>query len=136
MAKQEVNERRTLVKFGIPATEYVAGEGSKTTWRVLSVQIGTDEKGEPITTDCFYCEWLNSFGSVAIQQQADGTLRPARVRMRFVQRVYNALLKGDVRVYLHGKQDDEHTFVLSSAIDNYINANKMLEFNVKQYSAR
>lgn len=133
---QEVKQRRTLVKFGVPVTEYIEGEGAKTSWKLLTVKVGTAPNGEPITTDCFYCEWLNAFGATAIQRQAEGTIRPARVRMKFVQCVYAALLNGGVRVYLHGKQDEQNTFTLSSAPDNYVNGNKLLEFNVKQYTAR
>ncbi len=126
MAKQQVKCARTLIKFAEQSTSYTAGGGASTT--------NTD--GTPIMTDCFYCEWLGSYGAVAIQQQADNVIRPARVRMPFVRRIYDALVNGDVRIYLYGRTDAASVFVLASAADNYLNANKMLEFNVKQYVAR
>ena len=128
---QTVKRKRTLVKFAVQQTKYVEGEGSTTTWEVMSVSIGNG-----ITTDCFYCEWLNSYGNTAIQQQADGVIRPARVRIPFVKKLYDALCTEDVRVYKNGVIDDAHCFILASAADNYIEDNKMLEFQVKKYEVR
>ena len=136
MAKQTVKERRTLVKFAVQRTTHIAGSGAATTWETIAVKIGEADDGSPIMTDCFYCEWLGSYGAVAIQQQADNVIRPARVRMPFVRRIYDALVNGDVRIYLYGRTDAASVFVLASAADNYLNENKMLEFNVKQYVAR
>lgn len=136
-AKQTVKRKRTLIKIATQVTDYTAGEGASTKWQTISVCVGHSvPDNAPIMSDCLYCEWLGSYGSVAIQQQADGVTRPARVRMPFVQSVYDALLAGDVRIYLDGKTDAAHTFTLASAADNYLNDNKMLEFNVKQYSTR
>lgn len=137
MAKQTVKKARTLIKFATQATVYTDGVGASTEWQTIEVSVGHDAYDDsPIMSDCFYCEWLGSYGSVAIQQQADGVTRPARVRMPFVQCVYDALIAGDVRIYLDGKTDAAHTFELASAADNYLNENKMLEFNVKQYVTR
>lgn len=136
MADQRVKRKRTLIKFAVQCTEYEAGKGATTSWKPIQAQIGTDEKGAPIMTDCFYCEWLGSYGATAIQQQSDGVIRPARVRMPYVKRVYDALITSDVRIYLHGIADDAHTFGLASAADNYIEQNKMLEFQVKKYEVR
>ena len=136
MAGQRVREKRTLIKFATQQTTYTEGRGSSTSWQPITAQIGTDDDGSPITTDCFYCEWLGSYGSTAIQQQADGIIRPARVRMPFVQSVYDALLSVDVRIYLYGMTDAAHTFKLASAADNYKNENKMLEFQVVLYGVK
>ena len=137
MAKQTVKRKRTLIKIATQGTTYVEGVGASTEWQTITVCVGHSvPDNEPIMSDCLYCEWLGSYGSVAIQQQADGVTSPARVRMPFVQSVYDALLAGDVRIYLDGKTDAAHTFELASAADNYLNENKMLEFNVKQYSTR
>lgn len=133
---QTVKQRRTLVKFAVQKSTYVAGEGTTTEWRTIEVCIGRDGHGVDIMTDCFYCEWLNAYGSVAIQQQADGVIRPARVRMAFVQKVYDALTSGAVRVYKNGVIDDAHCYTLASAADNYIESNKMLEFQVRKYEVR
>lgn len=133
---QTVKRKRTLVKFAVQQTKYVEGEGSTTSWEIIEVSIGKDENDVEIMTDCFYCEWLNSYGKTAIQQQADGVIRPARVRIPFVKKLYDALTSEDVRVYKNGVVDDAHCFVLASAADNYIEDNKMLEFQVKKYEVR
>jgi len=135
--KTTVRETRTLIKFGVPQSVYTGGQGtSATTYVLLTVVIGQDALGADITTDCFYCEWRNSFGAQAIQQQADGIQDPARVRLPFVQAVYDALRKKQVRVYKHGLTDAEHTFELTSSVDNYAEENKMLEFQVKRRAVK
>lgn len=136
MAKQTVNERRTLVKFAVQRTRHIAGKGAATMWETIAVNIGEDGSGSPITTDCFYCEWLNSYGQAALKQQADGVIRPARLRMPYVKAVYDALITSDVRIYLYGIQDEAHTFCLASAADNYLNQNKMIEMQVKKYEGK
>ncbi len=133
---QTVKRKRTLVKFAVQRTKYVEGEGATTTWQPIEVSIGKDENDVDIMTDCFYCEWLNSYGNTAIQQQADGVIRPARVRIPFVKKLYDALCAEDVRVYKNGVIDDAHCFILASAADNYIEDNKMLEFQVKKHEVR
>lgn len=135
MAEQTIKKARTLVRFAVQKTRYVAGQGSATEWETIKVPIGTDsESGAPIMTDCFYCEWLNSYGAAAIQQQADGVIRPARVRMPYVKEVYNALTTKDVRIYLNG--DTAHPFRLASAADDYLQQHKMIEFQVKLYEVK
>ena len=136
MAEQTVKRRRTMIRIAVQHTEYAPGKGSTTTWKPLTVRIGTNEKGEPILTDCFYCEWMSSYGSVAIAQQADGVLHAARVRIPFVQKVYDALTQRDVRIYKNGAMDDAHCFVLASGANNYIEGNKLLEFQVKKQEVR
>lgn len=133
---QSVKEKRTLVRFAVQKTRHVAGKGAATQWKTIKSQIGTTDDGEPIMTDCFYVEWLSSYGAAAIQQQSDGVIRPARVRMPYVKAVYDALITKDVRIYLHGVTDDAHAFRLASAADNYLQQNKMLEFQVKKYEVK
>lgn len=136
MAKQTVKERRTLVKFAVQRTTHIAGSGAATTWETIAVIIGEADDGSPIMTDCFYCEWLNAYGQAATQQQADGVIRPARLRLPFVKALYDALITKDVRIYLHGKRDDAHTFCLAGAADNYLEQNKMIELQVKKYEGK
>ena len=57
MADQRVKRKRTLIKFAVQCTEYEEGKGATTSWKPIQAQIGTDESGAPIMTDCFYCEW-------------------------------------------------------------------------------
>lgn len=135
MSEQTVNKKRTLIRFAVQNTGYIAGKGTTTEWETIRVKIGTDsESGKPITTDCFYCEWLNSYGAAAIQQQADGVIRPARVRMQYVKEIYDALTTKDVRIYLNG--DTVRPFRLASAADDYLQQHKMIEFQVKLYEVR
>lgn len=133
---QTVRRKRTLIKFAQHKTTYVPGKGSTTEWVPIQASIGKDHNGNDIMTDCFYCEWLGSYGSVAIQQQADGVIRPARVRMTYVRSIYEALISGDVRIYKNGVIDNAHCFTLASAADNYLESDKMLEFQVKKYEVR
>ena len=55
MADQRVKRKRTLIKFAVQCTEYEEGKGATTSWKPIRAQIGTDESGAPIMTDCFYC---------------------------------------------------------------------------------
>ncbi len=136
MAEQRVKRKRTLVKFAIQKSTYIEGEGACTEFELVQVPIGFDENNNPILTDCFYCEWLGSYGANAIQQQADGIILPARLRMPYVKAVYDALQQKDCRIYKYGKMDADNTFCLNSAADNYLEQNKMLEFNVKRHEVK
>ncbi len=131
--KQTVKEKRTLVKFGYQDTIYQAGIGYTTNYVLLTVTLGFDEETEqPITTDSFYCEWQNSFGNQAIKLEADNVLQPARIRIPFVQALYELLTTKDVKIYKNGLTDKAHTFVLNSGVDNYMEQQKMMEFQVKK----
>lgn len=136
MATQSVKKKRTLIKFAVQNSTYIKDEGACTTFDLVQVPIGLDENGEIILTDCFYCEWLGSYGLVAIQQEADGVSQGARIRMPYCKAVYDALQNKSVRIYKYGKQDSEHTFCLNSSVDNYTESNKMLEFQVKRYEVK
>ena len=87
---QTVKEKRTLVRFAVQKTRYVAGNGAATEWETIKVNIGTTDDGKPITTDCFYVEWLSSYGAAAIQQQSDGVIRPARVALSTTRTLSNS----------------------------------------------
>ena len=87
-------------------------------------------------TDCFYVEWAGSYGAVAIRQQADGVVRPARIRMPYVKTVYDALVSEDVRIYKNGVIDDAHLYKLCSAADDYMDGHKFIEFQVEKYEVR
>lgn len=135
MPKQSVKKCRTLIKIAVAKKVYTEGAGTKTIYEPISVKIATDPDGNPITTDCFYCEWLNRFGTIAIQLEQQTATQPARVRMPFVQGVYDALLTKTARIYKGGRDDISNTFELNSSPDNYDEANKMLEFEVKRIEA-
>lgn len=129
---QEARKRRTAVKFYRQSTVYTAGAGASTSWVPITVRIGTNRDGTPMTTDTFYAEWLASYGATAIQRQAEGAIRPARVRMTYVPVVYEALISEDVKIYLHGIVDDAHCFRLASACADYMEERRMLEFQVRK----
>jgi hypothetical protein len=127
-----IKKKRTLVKIGVQKSEYVAGKGAKTEYENITVIAGYKEDGTPILTDCFYCEWTNNFGSIAIQLEQHSVRNPARIRLPYVREAYEALKKKGVRLYRHGKTDKENTFTVTSSPDNYLNENKLLEFNVSR----
>ena len=134
--KQTVRQKTTLVRFAVQTTRYVEGTGAVTEWETIRARIGTNPDGTPRLTDAFYVEWLNAYGMNAVQQQADSVVRPARVRMTYVKAVYDALVEKNVRVYLNGVMDDAHAFTLASSPDNYLEENKMIEFQVKKYEGK
>lgn len=136
MAKQTVKKCRTLIKIAVQKTIYDENEGACTSYEIVQVPIGLDENNKPILTDIFYCEWLGTYGATAIQQQSDGAILTARVRMPFVKAAYDALQTENCLIYKHGKSDKQNTFCLNSSADNYLNENKMLEFQVKQYEVK
>lgn len=135
MAEQTVKKKRASIRFAVQQTRYIAGKGTATEWETIKAQIGNDNESDaPIMTDCFYCEWLGSYGAAAIAQQSDGVIRPARVRMPYVKEVYDALTTKDVRIYLNG--DTAHPFRLASAADDYLQQHKMIEFQVKLHEVK
>lgn len=136
MSEQRITTKRTLVKFGVQTTTQIAGKGASTTWEIIKVPIGTDDDGNPIMSDCFFCEWVGSYGAAAIQQQAEGVKRSARVRLPYVKAVYDALTTKQTRIYLYGETDEAHTFVLASDADDYLERHKFIEFQVKHYGGK
>lgn len=132
-AQQTPRKRRTLVKFAIQKSVYVQGQGASTQWLTIQVPIVKDNDGNVIEqTDCFYCEWLGSYGTTAIEQQANGAIDTARVRLPYVAEILEALKTKDVKIYKNGKTDAQNTYQLNSSADNYLESNKMIEFQVKR----
>jgi hypothetical protein len=132
-AKQQAKKRRTPIKIAAQSSTYAAGKGATAVFETLKAKVGSNPDGTPVYTDIFYCEWLNFFGTQAIAMQQDNVLMPGRIRMTFVQSVYDALTTKAVRIYKYGREDAAHTFILTAAADNYLEQNQMLEFNVKRY---
>lgn len=137
MSEQRLPKKRsTLIKFAIPHDVYVQGKGNTTSLEIVTMPVATNPDGSSKETDCFYCEWINAYGNIAIQQQSNGAERTARIRMAFNKIVYNALHDKRVKIYLHGVIDAEHCYELASIPDNYAECNKMLEFNVQHYEGK
>lgn len=137
MSEQRLPKKRpTLIKFAIPQDVYVAGKGNTTSLEFVTMPVATNEDGSTTKTDCFYCEWINAYGNIAIQQQSDGVARTARIRMAFNKIVYDALQDKRVKIYLHGIVDAKHCYELASVADNYAESNKLLEFNVQHYEGK
>lgn len=130
------NKRHTMVKFAIQKNSYTKGSGNKIINEFITVRIGTNTAGEGIYTDIFYVEWLNSYGALAIAQQAEGISQTARIRMAYIDTVYRALQSGQVKIFKNGIVDDENCYILASAPDNYLEGKKLLEFNVKHYEVK
>lgn len=135
----EVKDCTTLIKIQVQKTEYQAGSGAATVFETLSVplafdadgNIAKDENGKEFITDCFYVNWQNAFGAQAIQMQADGVIQPARIRMTFARKIYEALKTRNCKILRYGKEDD--AFMLNSGVDNIAEKNKVLEFQVKRW---
>lgn len=134
MATQQTpRKRRTLIKFAIEKSVYKQGKGTSTQWLTIKVPTVKDENGNIVEyTDCFYCEWLGSYGATAIEQQSKGAIDTARVRLPYVAEVLEALKTRDVKIYKNGKTDAQNTYQLNSSADNYLDSNKMIEFQVKR----
>lgn len=134
MATQQTpKKRRTLIKFAVEQSVYVQGKGTTTQWLTIKVPLSRDDDSNVTEyTDCFYCEWLGSYGTTAIEQQSKGAIDTARVRLPYVAEVYNALKTKDVKIYKNGKADAVNTYQLNSSADNYLDCNKMIEFQVKR----
>lgn len=120
---------RTAIKIAVKKT--VKKGKTSTDWEIISLPIGGGK-----FTQTFYCEWLSSYGAVAIQQQADGVTRVARIRMPFIPQVYEALISKAVRVYKDGIVDEAHTFVLASSADDLKGEHKIIEYQVKKYEGK
>lgn len=137
MSNQTAKQRRTLIKVAVKKTEYAAGSTAKTDYEIVKAQIGiTEPDGAPVYTDCFYCEWRNSFGSAALQSEQENIKGLARVRMTFVQSVYDALNAKGVRIYKGGRTDPANTFTVATLPDDYMDKKQMLEFQVKRIEGK
>lgn len=131
---QTANKRRTLIKILVKKSVYVGGEGANAcVYEPIQAKVATDPDDNPIYTDCFYCEWHDLFGAVAIDMEQKGVKSPARVRMTYVAGVYEALTSEGVRILKNGRNDEAHIYELNSSPDNYLNENKLIEFQVKQF---
>jgi hypothetical protein len=128
---QSVNDCTTLIKIQVQNTEYQAGSGAATRFETLRAPLGLDDDGKEITTDCFYVNWQNAFGATAIQMQADGVMKPARIRMPYVPKVFETLQSKGCKILRGGKEED--AFMLNSNVDNIEEKNKALEFQVKRW---
>ena len=122
-----ISSRRTAMQFVVPFTEFVKGEGTKTTYKKIAVSVSC---GGDVTTDIFYGEWQNNFGILGIRLEQQAVPNPARIRMVYVKEVYEALKNKLVRIYKNANENE--VYVLNSSVDNVLNENKILEFNVKQ----
>ena len=137
MSIQKVPKNKpTLIKIAIPQNVYITGKGNVVSIKPITMPVATDENGKTITTDCFYCEWINAYGDIAIQQQRDGVQRTARIRMPFNRIIYDALQDKQVKIYLKGIIDAVHCYELASVPDNYAESDKFLEFNVQHYEGK
>lgn len=132
--KPEVDKRITAVQFEITNSKYIPGQGAVTTSELIKMLVGFTDDEEPIYTDIFYVEWIDSYGSQAIMLQQQNVIRPARVRMIYNSELYNALKGKDVKIYLNCNK--EECFVLNSSVSNYMQENHMLEFQVRRFEVK
>ncbi len=117
-----MDKKRVLIKFAVEKAEYISGIGVvRKSNDFFKVGIGNFE------TDCFYCDWFDLFGKTAIEYDQKGIKSPARIRMTFIQEVYDLLLDGNVKILRNG---NEHlAYELNSAPMIY---DSILELQVRR----
>ena len=119
----------TRIKFAIITNEYVSGSGaiSKTTMITASITPG-------VITEDFHCNWTTNYGSLGIEQHSQNILEGARVRMKYVKQIVDAMRSTDqLFIYKDGIKNEAHTFILNSSVDDIKEAHKELEFQVKRW---
>ena len=117
-----MDAKRTLIKFMVEKAVYVPGRGVQSKRpQAFSVTFCG------IETDCFYCEWFDLFGKMAIEYEQKGMKSPARVRMTFLQEVYDLLTSETVKILRNGSP--HLAYELTSAPMVY---DKILEFQVQR----
>lgn len=114
--------KRTLIKFTTEKTVYVSGVGvQKGKPTPFTVNFGG------VDTDCFYCEWLDAFGKTAIEYEQKGMKSPARVRMTYLQELYDLLTTEAVKILRNG--NPQMAYELNSAPMHF---DDILEFQVRR----
>lgn len=126
--------KRTPVNFVVLDSVYFPGIGPVTTRDFIEMTVGYNSQGDPINTNIFYVEWIDSYGSQAIMLQQQNIIRPARVRMTYVKEVYEALKSKEVHIYLNCDAND--CFMLNSSVSNNLQENQILEFQVKRFEVK
>lgn len=124
----------TLIKFAVKDETYIAGKGASETWQDIVYAIGSGET--PATSDCYYCEWIDAFGNQSIAFQQLKVLQPARIRMAYNKKVYDALRSEVVKIYRNGLKEPQDTYKIYGNVDNYQNQNKWMEFSVQRYEGK
>lgn len=118
--------KRTPIKFGKLIHIYQAGIGNQEYPEKIFVNVG-DTK-----TDTFYCEWLTSYGNLAIQQQQQGVVEGAKVRMPYIATLVDALRNHKLIIFKNGIEDKNHQFILNSSVEDIKEHHKEIEFQVKR----
>lgn len=119
----------TRVNFAVISNEYIPGKGPQEVVSMISATITEEEK-----TEDFYCNWTTNYGTLGIQQHSENILEGAKVRMRYVKQIVDAMRgPNQLRIYKDGIKDKEHTFILNSSVDDIKEAHKEIEFQVKRW---
>lgn len=119
----------TTVKFIKIESLYVSGGEPEQVRTPITARL----YGE-FVTDRFHCNWTTNFGSLGISQQEQGIKESGRVRMPYVKVIVDAMRGCDELLILKdGIDDEEHTFVLNSSVDDISEKHKEIEFQVKRW---
>jgi hypothetical protein len=112
---------------------YVPGQGSKTTWDI-------------VTSDALYAEWKGGHGDRAIAAQAVGVNEMATVRTFYHPDIVTALRSSrviiaknaDTSVVKNNVPDksNPNCFELWGGVDNVNEANQFMEFRVRRYEGK
>lgn len=118
--------KRTPISFRKIINIYEAGIGNQEQQEKIMVNVGKTK------TDIFYCEWLTSYGNLAIQQQQQGIIEGAKVRMPYIATLVDALRNHQIIIYKNAIEDKNNQFILNSSIEDIKEHHKEIEFQVKR----
>lgn len=118
--------KRTPISFRKIINIYETGIGNQEQQEKIMVNVGKTK------TDIFYCEWLTSYGNLAIQQQQQGIIEGAKVRMPYIATLVDALRNHQIIIYKNAIEDKNNQFILNSSIEDIKEYHKEIEFQVKR----
>lgn len=128
---QRLKTATTQIQIEYLTNAYIPEKGMTKGWNILKIKVG-----EGVTTNCFYCEWRNAFGQMAIEREANNIKQSARLRIAFNKKLYETLLNKQVRIIKHESNNTPRVYELISTPDNYMQQNKFLEFEVKRSDSK
>lgn len=118
--------QNTPIKIAVIKSTYFPEIGNQKSLEKIKLRVGER------FTDTFYCEWNTHYGALAIAQQQQGVIESATVRMTFTPTIAFALRNNSVVIYKGAIEDEEHTFILNSSIEDIKEAHHTIEFQVKR----
>lgn len=118
--------RNTPIKIAVIKNKYIPEKGSQKSLEKIMLRVGDE------LTDTFYCEWNTHYGALAIAQQQQGVIESATVKMTYTPTIALTLRNNSVLIYKGAIEDENHTFVLNSSVEDIREAHHEIEFQVKR----